>query len=76
MSFCLKAPYLPKPNELLEAIKKELARARDRFGHGDIEILQITGSWGTTMDDHEVLEALRTLNRRGSMFDDNTDSAD
>lgn len=57
-------------------IESELERARARFGPDNIEVMAITGSWGDTMDDRQVLEALRKLNRTGSMFDDITDTAD
>ncbi len=57
-------------------IATELARARARFGDDNIEVMAIEGTWGDTMDNREVLVALRKLNRRGSLFDDVTDVAD
>ena len=56
------------PDETPQAdIARELARAVARFGPGDLEIIGITGSWGATMDDHQVLDALRKMNRAGDV---------
>ncbi|GLS30732.1 hypothetical protein SAMN04488498_1294 [Mesorhizobium albiziae] len=57
-------------------IEIELARACDTFGEDHIETLVIVHSWGDTLDDEQVLAALRKLNNTGSMFDDVTDRAD
>jgi hypothetical protein len=62
--------------EVLKAdIRRELAQAMAAHG-GSIELQGIIESWGDTMNDHQVLDTLRKLNRTGSMFDDITDRAD
>ena len=49
--------------------------AVETFGEDNIEITGIAASWGDTMDDEQVLAALRKLNQTSSMFDDVTDRA-
>jgi hypothetical protein len=51
------------------------ARAVERFGKHHIEVMAISSSWGDTMDDNEVLAALRRLNKAGSIFEYITDRA-
>ncbi len=56
-------------------IETNFAIAVETFGEDNIEIIGIAASWGDTMDDEQVLAALRKLNQTGSMFDDVTDRA-
>ena len=51
-------------------IKFEIAV--EKFGEDHVEVMGIASSWGDTMDDEQVLAALRKLNSTGSMFDDIT----
>jgi hypothetical protein len=67
---------IPFDEAIRSEIESELERARVQFGEDNIEVMAIAGSWGDTMDDRQVLEALRKLNRTGSMFDDVTHTAD
>jgi hypothetical protein len=53
-------------------IDVEFEIAVQKFGEDHIEIMGIAGSWGDTMDDEQVLAALRKLNETGSIFDDIT----
>jgi hypothetical protein len=46
-------------------IWREIGIAKARIGH-DWHLLSIVNSWGDTMDDHETLQAIQTLNRTGS----------
>ena len=57
-------------------VEREIACALAKFGEDNIEVMAIVCSWGETMDDHQVLAALRKLNRTGSSFDDIADRAD
>ena len=49
--------------------------ANRRVIRNHMEVMAIAKSWGDTMDDEEMLAALRELNQTGSMFDDVTDRA-
>ena len=57
-------------------IETNFAIAMETFGEDNIEVMGFAASWGDTMDDEQVLAALRKLNQTGSMFDDITDRAD
>jgi hypothetical protein len=57
-------------------VEREIVRALARFGDDNIEVMAIVCSWGNTMNDHQVLAALRKLNRSGSSLDNITDRAD
>ena len=63
-------------DSLRARINCELMRARQKLGNGNIALLSIATRWGDTMDDRQVLDALRKLNQRGSIFDDITDTVD
>jgi hypothetical protein len=39
-----------------------------KYGPKSLEILVIQESWGETMNDAQVLQALRKLNKTGSVF--------
>ncbi|GLS30750.1 hypothetical protein SAMN04488498_12919 [Mesorhizobium albiziae] len=67
---------IPFNSPIRAQIKCEMAGARQRFGHDNIDLLIIVSSWGDTMDDRQVLDALRKLNRTALVFDDITDRAD
>ena len=54
-------------------IETNFAIAAETFGEDNMEVIGIAASWGDTMDDEQVLAALRKLNQTGSMFDDVTD---
>jgi hypothetical protein len=56
-------------------IETNFAIAVETFGEDNIKIIGIAASWGDTMDDEQVLAALRKLNQTSSMFDDVTDRA-
>ncbi|GLS30743.1 hypothetical protein SAMN04488498_12915 [Mesorhizobium albiziae] len=60
---------IPFQSDIRAELATELAKAVAKFGPGDIEIMGITGSWGDTMDDNEVLAALRRLNKANSIFE-------
>ena len=59
-----------------EEIERQWVIAVDTYGEDHIEVMAIAESWGDTMDDEEVLAALRKLNSTGSMFDDVTIRSD
>ena len=63
-------------SDIRAQIVSELDKAVAKFGPGHIDVMGITGSWGETMDDQQVLAALHKLNEIGSMFDGITDRAD
>ncbi|GLS30784.1 hypothetical protein SAMN04488498_1412 [Mesorhizobium albiziae] len=67
---------IPLHKGIRAEIELEMARAVARFGEYHIEIMGIAGSWGDTMDDNEVLAALRRLNKAGSIFEYITDPTD
>jgi hypothetical protein len=67
---------IPFKSPIRAEIKREMAGARQRFGHDNIDLLIIISSWGDTMDDCQVLEALRKLNQTGIVFDEITNRAD
>lgn len=48
-------------------IRREIAIAKANRGN-DWQLHSIVNSWGSTMDDRETLQAIRTLNQTGSMF--------
>ena len=50
-------------------IVSEICKAVERLG-GSRELLGVFGSWGDTLSDDEVLEALRHLNAGGRRFDE------
>jgi hypothetical protein len=56
-------------------IYEEFRIAIEKFGKDHIEVITIASSWGDTMDNGQVLAALRALNQTGSMFDNITDRA-
>jgi hypothetical protein len=60
---------IPFPGAIQAEIDAEMRRAIAKFGDDHIEIIAIANSRGDTMDDRQVLEALRKLNRVGSMSD-------
>ncbi|GLS29981.1 hypothetical protein SAMN04488498_104314 [Mesorhizobium albiziae] len=67
---------IPLHKDIRAEIKREMARAVARFGKHHIEVMAISSSWGDTMDDNEVLAALRRLNKAGSIFEHITHRAD
>ena len=56
----------------MRRVKSTWEIAVDTYGEDHIEVMAIADSWGDTMDDEEVLAALRKLNSTGSIFDDIT----
>ena len=59
---------IPFPFDLREEIKTEMNFALLNYGPTNLEILVIQESWGETMNDAQVLAALRKLNKTGSVF--------
>ena len=59
---------IPFPFDLREEIKTEMNLALLNYGPTNLEILVIQESWGETMNDAQVLAALRKLNKTGSVF--------
>lgn len=56
------------PDEAVRGeIRRELAVARAKHGNS-WEVQSVVNSWGDTMDDREILTAIRLFNRTGSMF--------
>jgi hypothetical protein len=62
-----EAEIIPLGEGVQNEIRRELAKAKARFGD-DFEILCFEGSWGDTLDDRQMLRMLRYLNRTGSMY--------
>jgi hypothetical protein len=62
-----EADIIPIGEAVKEEIRRELAKAKARFGD-DFEVLCLEGSWGDTLDDRQTLEMLRHLNRSGSIY--------
>ena len=52
-----------------EAIIAELYKAVEKLGAGR-ELLAVIGSWGDTLSDEDVLEALQHLNAGRPLFDE------
>jgi hypothetical protein len=67
---------IPFKRDIRSEIEIEWEIAFEKFGEDHIEVMGIASSWGDTMDDEQVLAALRKLNSTGSMFDDITIRAD
>jgi hypothetical protein len=61
-----EADIIPLSEAVKEEIRRELAKAKARFGD-DFEVLCLEGSSGDTLDDRQTLRMLRYLNRTGSM---------
>ena len=59
---------IPFPRNIRVQIETEMARAIRNFGHTP-DLMKIAHCWGDIMDDEQVLEALRSLNATGSLFD-------
>ena len=59
---------IPFPRNIRAEIEIEMARAIRNFGHTP-DLMGIAHCWGDTMDDQEVIAALRILSRTGSWFD-------
>ena len=59
---------IPFPFSLREEIKTEMNLALLKYGPKNLEIMVIQESWGETMNDAQVLAALRKLNKTGSVF--------
>ena len=59
---------IPFPRNIRVQIETEMARAIRNFGHTP-DLMGIAHCWGDTMDDEQVLAALRILNATGSWFD-------
>ncbi|GLS34402.1 hypothetical protein [Neomesorhizobium albiziae] len=55
---------IPFPLDVRVAIELEIHRAVARFGH-NVEIMAIAAKWHGTMDDRQVLTALRKINQIG-----------
>jgi hypothetical protein len=62
-----EAEIIPVGEGVQNEIRRELAKAKARFGN-DFEIVCLEGSWGDTLDDRQLLGMLRYLNRTGSMY--------
>ena len=63
---------IPFRRDIRSEIEIEWEIAFETFGEDHVEVMGIASSWGDTMDDEQVLAALRKLNSTGSMFDDIT----
>jgi hypothetical protein len=59
---------IPFPFDLREEIKTEMNLAVLKYGPDNLGLTVITESWGETMNDAQVLAALRKLNKTGSVF--------